>query len=318
MSPSVDRHAVEIVEVAPRDGFQSIAEPLATADKIAVIEDLLGAGLRRMEIGSFVSPRAVPQMADMKEIAGHFRARSDCRLSALVPNARGAELALEQGVGELVYVVSASETHNLANVRQSVSASLGQLADIVAMRDASRPFRLRVDVATAFDCPFTGRVPEAVVGDVVRAVASITEGVEIALCDTTGRASPYLVRERFQSLISVHADDSVEWAFHGHDTFGMGVANALMAREAGVLTIDASTSGLGGCPFAPGASGNTATEDLVFALEEGGIATGVDLARLLPVADRISRLPGACVGGHLRDVPRERACRGGPGAAMAQ
>lgn len=296
---------VEILEVAPRDGFQSIYEPLPTADKIEIIEGLLQAGFRRMEIGSFVSPKAVPQMADMGEIAAHFRGREGLRLAALVPNAKGAELALAAGLTELVYVFSVSETHNLKNVRQTVEQSLGQLADIAAM-GAGETFRLRMALATAFDCPFDGAVAQENVQAAVRRVIEIAPSVEIALCDTTGRANPYQVRERFTAVMS---EFGVErgWAFHGHDTFGMGVANALFAYQAGVRNFDASASGLGGCPFAPGATGNTASEDLVFAFEEAGIATGIDLAQLLTVADRIATLPGACVGGHLRTVPRERA-----------
>jgi isopropylmalate/homocitrate/citramalate synthase len=202
---------VEILEVAPRDGFQSIGEPLATQTKIDIIEGLLAAGYQRMEVGSFVSPRAVPQLADIGAIVEHFKDRPGLRLSVLVPNARGAELALKHGV-----------------------------------------------------------------------------------------------RERFRSVMAAVVE-GIGWAFHGHDTFGMGVANALFAYEAGVRTFDASAAGLGGCPFAPGATGNTAAEDLVFAFEAAGVTTGVDLARLLKVADRIAELPGACVGGHLRIVPRARA-----------
>jgi hydroxymethylglutaryl-CoA lyase len=297
--------SVTIMEVAPRDGFQSISEPLPTATKIEVIEGLLDAGYRRMEIGSFVSPKAVPQMADMRQIAEHFRDREGARLAALVPNAKGAELALASGIKELVYVFSASETHNLKNVRQTVEQSLDQLADIVSMRTRIGDFRLRVDVATSFDCPFDGPVPLERVRQAVERTAEIAGEAEVALCDTTGRANPYQVRERFEAVMPMAP--GLEWAFHGHDTFGMGVANALFAYEAGVRTFDASAGGLGGCPFAPGATGNTAAEDLVFAFEEGGIVTGIDLQKLLSLADRISELPGACVGGHLRLVPRERA-----------
>lgn len=295
-----------MVEVAPRDGFQSITAPLPTATKIGVIEDVIAAGYRRVEIGSFVSPKAVPQMADMPEIAEHFRDRTDLRLSVLVPNSRGAELALAHGIRELVYVFSASETHNLKNVRQSVEQSLQQLADIVGMRAGSDGFRLRLDLATAFDCPFDGPVAMNVVRRAVDRIVEIAGKVEIALCDTTGRANPYQVRESFIRLMETTPSD-VDWAFHGHDTFGVGVANALFAFEAGVRTFDASASGLGGCPFAPGATGNTASEDLVFTFEEAGIHTGIDMDALLIVADRIAKLPDACVGGHLRVVPRTRA-----------
>lgn len=294
---------VNILEVAPRDGFQSIYEPLPTETKIGIIEKLIAAGFRRIEIGSFVSPRAVPQMADMGEIAAHFRHREGLRLSALVPNGKGAQLALEHGMNDVVFVASVSETHNQKNVQKTFEQSLAQLSDIVAMGDT---FRLRVALATAFDCPFEGVVSLDSVRAAVERVLQLAPGAEIALCDTTGRANPYQVRKHFAAMMDEFGAGP-GWAFHGHDTFGMGVANALFAYEAGVRNFDVSASGLGGCPFAPGATGNTASEDLVFAFEEGGIFTGIDLSRLLEVSDEIAVLPGACVGGHLRVVPRMRA-----------
>lgn len=295
--------SVEIMEVAPRDGFQSIREPLPTAEKIAVIEALIEAGCPRIEFGSFVSPRAIPQMADMGEIAAHFRAREGVRLAALVPNVRGAELALANGVREIVYVFSASEAHNRNNVRQSVEQSIEGLGDILGVLDAG--VRLRVDIGTSFDCPFEGAVPLDAVLGAVRSVADLAPAAEIALCDTTGRANPVEVGRRFGAAKQAAPENA--FAFHGHDTFGMGVANALYAWQAGVRVFDGSAAGLGGCPFAPGATGNTATEDLVFAFDEAGIATGIDMPRLLAAADRIAALPGGVVGGHLRLVPRERA-----------
>ena len=306
MSIEKDRD-VDILEVAPRDGFQSIAEPLPTEEKIAIIEDLLAAGYRRMEIGSFVSPKAVPQMADMGTIADHFAARPGLRLAVLVPNRKGAEMAIQHGMRELVYVFSASEAHNLKNVRQTIEQSLGQLRELVSLGAGGRDLRLRVAIATCFDCPFDGPVSTDQVRHAVDQALSIAPTAEIALCDTTGRANPYQVRERFNRIMAEFDADGRDWAFHGHDTFGMGVANALFAYEAGVRNLDVSASGLGGCPFAPGATGNTAAEDLVFALESGGIRTGIDMERLLAVADRINKLPGACTGGHLRVVPRQRA-----------
>jgi hydroxymethylglutaryl-CoA lyase len=298
--------AVEILEVAPRDGFQSIAQPLPTDTKIAIIEGLLAAGYRRMEIGSFVSPKAVPQMADMGVIAERFRDREGLRLAVLVPNRKGAELAVNHGLRELVYVFSASEAHNLKNVRQSMEQSLGQLTEIVALGAGMDALRLRVAVATAFDCPFDGAVPMDTLRYAVGRVREIAPGAEIALCDTTGRANPFQVEQRFTAIMSEFTG-APGWAFHGHDTFGMGVANALFAYEAGVRNFDVSAAGLGGCPFAPGATGNTSAEDLVFAFEQGGITTGIRLEKLLTIADEISGLPGACVGGHLRSVPRPRA-----------
>jgi hydroxymethylglutaryl-CoA lyase len=299
---------VEIVEVAPRDGFQSIAVPLPTEEKLAIIEGLIAAGCRRIEIGSFVSPHAVPQMADMGAIAARFRGREGLRLAALVPNAKGAELAREAGVRELVYVFSVSEAHNRNNVRRSVAESIDGFGDVVEVAGKAG-MALRLDISTCFDCPFTGAVAADAVMDALGRVREITDAAEIALCDTTGRANPMQVRALFSRAMA--GDGAKAWAFHGHDTFGMGVANAMFAFEAGVRVFDGAAAGLGGCPFAPGATGNTATEDLAFAFEEGGIATGIDRAALLAVADRIALLPGACVGGHLRAVPRARALPGG-------
>ncbi|NDW02883.1 hydroxymethylglutaryl-CoA lyase [Jiella pacifica] len=300
--------SVTLLEVAPRDGFQSIAAPLPTGEKIAIAERLLDAGVTRMELGSFVSPKAIPQMADMAEIAAHFKGREGCRLSVLVPNAKGASLALAGGYRDLVFVVSVSEAHNRNNVRQSVAQSLDQLRAIVAeMGDGGE--RLRVDLATSFDCPFTGAVPLDAVRRVFAEALSIAPKAEFALCDTTGRADPLTVARRFETVMADGPADAV-WAFHGHDTFGMGVANALFAHSAGVSIIEGAAGGLGGCPFAPGATGNTATEDLHFAFEEGGIATGIDRERLLAAADRIAALPGGKTASHLRNVPRKRALAG--------
>ncbi len=293
-----------ICEVAPRDGFQSIAEPLPTDEKIAIIRDLVAAGCPRVEIGSFVSPKAVPQMADMVEITAAVL-DLPARLCALVPNVRGAENAVAAGVKEVCYVFSVSEAHNRNNVRQSVAQSLEGLANVAAA--LPEDVALRVDVATAFDCPFDGTVPlDQVLAAVTRA-AEIAPEAEIALCDTTGRANPFMVRARFEAAMALPETRANRWGFHGHDTFGMGVANALSAWEAGCNNFDTAAAGLGGCPFAPGATGNTATEDLAFAFNEGGLETGIDMERLLAVADRIAKLPGGVVGSHLRNVPRDRA-----------
>lgn len=300
------RNTVEIVEVAPRDGFQSIKKPIPTRKKVEIIERLFAAGYRRIEIGSFVNPRAVPQMADMKLLAEAFSGREGSRPAALVPNRKGAELAIEHGIPEIVYVFSASERHNQANVRQSVAQSIEQLSELVALGAGDGTLRLRVDLATSFDCPYQGAIAFESVRNAVEAIIDRCPTVEVALCDTTGRANPYEVRDRFSRLMTEFDDPGTQWAFHGHDTFGMGVANALFAHEAGVRVFDVSAAGLGGCPFAPGATGNTASEDLLFAFEEGGIRTGVDLGALLDVADEITRLPEACTGGHLRHVPRSR------------
>ncbi|CUH61591.1 hydroxymethylglutaryl-CoA lyase [Thalassobacter stenotrophicus] len=294
----------EICEVAPRDGFQSIMAPLPTDEKIAIIRDLAATGCTRIEIGSFVSPKAVPQMADMADIVDGVR-DLPARLSALVPNQRGAQAALSAGITDMVYVFSISETHNQNNVRQSVAQSLDGLARIVT--DLPARTRLRVDLATAFDCPFDGAIGQGTVLDAVRAVTQIAPHAEVAFCDTTGRANPFVVAARFAAAIALPQTQANTWAFHGHDTFGQGVANAMAAWHSGVNVFDTAAAGLGGCPFAPGATGNTATEDLVFAFNEGGLPTGIDIGLLLQTADRIHALPGGITGSHLRHVPRHRA-----------
>jgi len=295
-----------ICEVAPRDGFQSITGPLPTADKINIIRDLAAAGCPRMEIGSFVSPKAIPQMADMQEITDAVR-DLPIRMSALVPNVRGTVDALRAGVKELVYVFSVSEAHNMNNVRQSVEESIAGLEAVAAALDED--IVLRVDLATAFDCPFDGTVPLDALLQAVRRVTEIAPSAEIALCDTTGRANPFAVAARFDAVMRLGETQANTWAFHGHDTFGQGVANAMAAWGSGVQVFDTAAAGLGGCPFAPGATGNTATEDLVFAFNEGGLETGIDLNALLNVADRIADLPGGVTGSHLRLVPRAAAVR---------
>lgn len=302
---------VEIVEVAPRDGFQSIRDPLPTAVKIRCIQALIDAGVTRLEVGSFVSPSAVPQMADISEIVATFIHRSDLRLAALVPNLKGAELALASGIRELMFVVSVSETHNRSNVRQSVTDSLAGLAGIVEKLNAqsnSHDMRLRLSLGTSFDCPYEGRIDWRQVEAVLAPALEITRGipVEVALCDTTGRATPYQVAEHFSRLGQRFQDSRLRWAFHGHDTYGMGVANALFALHHGATALDASAAGLGGCPFAPGATGNTATEDLVYALHGGKIHTGINLTSLLDAADQVAGLPGGQTASHLRHVPRKK------------
>ncbi|MDX1464865.1 MAG: hydroxymethylglutaryl-CoA lyase [Halomonas sp.] len=299
---------VEIVEVAPRDGFQSIRDPLPTADKQRCIAALVDAGITRLEIGSFVSPRAIPQMADTGELIAAFADRPSLRLSALVPNLKGAELALEHGIREVVYVVSVSESHNRGNVRRSVDESLEDLGRVIERLRQTEGTRLRLDLGTCFDCPYEGTIGWQQVDRVLGQAIHLADGLpmEVALCDTTGRATPYQVADHFTRLRERHAREGLAWAFHGHDTFGMGVANALFAIHHGATAVDSACAGLGGCPFAPGATGNTATEDLLYALQGGGVATGIDLPRLLEAADRIAALPGGQTASHLRQVPRER------------
>ena len=302
---------IEIVEVAPRDGFQSIMEPLPTISKIKCIQALVDAGITRMEIGSFVSPKAIPQMADISDIVSAFVDTPNVRFAALVPNSKGCELAIEAGIKELVYVVSVSETHNKKNVRQDIAQSLQGLSTVVEqllkLKTTTPPF-LRLGLGTSFDCPYEGTVSWQQVNSVISQALTITKGLnlEIALCDTTGKATPYQVADHFTRLCGQPQREHTKWAFHGHDTYGMGISNALFAIHHGATALDAAAAGLGGCPFAPGASGNTATEGLIYTLHKSGIHTGVDMKQLLIAADYISELPGGQTDSRIRSLARKQ------------
>ena len=300
---------VEIVEVAPRDGFQAVKPFIATERKIAIIEELAACGVSRLEIGSFVSPRAVPQLADTAEVLKRAKVPAGLRLQVLVPNAKGLELALEAGVRDVAWVISVSESHNRANVNRSVDESFRAFEAAWAALGPVKP-NLRFGLSTCFDCPWEGRVPEAaVIACVERAIAA-APALEIGICDTTGRAAPDHVGSLFARLLAKYASDRVSFAYHGHDTYGLGVANAIEAYRQGVRVIDGAAGGLGGCPFAPGAAGNTASENLVFAFEHMGIATGIDFGKLLKAADAVSRVAPEQAGGKVRIVPRRRALAG--------
>lgn len=301
--------SVEILEVAPRDGFQAVKAFIPTAAKIAIIEELAECGFRRLEIGSFVSPKVLPQMADTPDILKRVRLPKSMRVMALVPNARGLHLAIDAGVKEISWVISVSESHSRSNVHRGVAESFQDFAAAWGGLGRDRP-KLRVGLSTCFDCPWEGRVPE---DDVVRAVERVVAAapnVEIGICDTTGRAAPSHVGSLLGRLVPRYASDRVTFAYHGHDTYGLGVANAIEAYRQGVRVIDGAAGGLGGCPFAPGAAGNTASEDLVFAFEHMGVTTGIDFERLLSAAERVAGVAPDQAGGKLRAVPRKRALSG--------
>ncbi len=299
--------AVTLVEVAPRDGFQAIRQPISTSTKIDAVRALAAAGLSRIEIGAFVSPKAIPQMADIGDVWAAVRDGARFRASVLVPNAKGAQLALAAGFTEIVYVLSVSEAHNQSNVGRSVKASLPELREVAGRLNEIRGSFLRVNLATCFDCPFEGTITADRVLRLVERIALLRPQIEFGIYDTTGRANPAQVQELFAALTPWLSGSQQTLAFHGHDTFGLGVANALYAYQAGVRVFDAAASGLGGCPFAPGASGNTATEDLVFTFENMDIGTGVDLGALLDAAELVGAVDPASSGGHLTRVPRQRA-----------
>lgn len=291
---------ITLVEVGPRDGFQPIEPFIDTDLKISLIHDLYEAGIRRMEATAFVSQKAVPQLADAEAILAACAALPDLDVQVLVPTARYAEQALAAGVRHLSFVLSASEAHNMNNVRRTTEDSLLEFAGLAASLPDG--VKVRLNLATAFDCPFDGAVPPDRVLGIVQRLAEASDHAEIALCDTTGRATPDAVR-RLCNAVSERFPER-GWAFHGHDTYGLGVANVLAAIDAGVDVIDASFGGLGGCPFAPGATGNVATEDVVWTVERMGLSTGVALDRLLDASIRAAALPGASSGGRVRAALR--------------
>ncbi len=290
--------SVTIVEVGPRDGLQSEPNFVPTDEKIKLIECLSDAGLRRIEITSFVNPEAIPQLRDSEKVAMGVRKRPGIRYSALVPNYKGLERAIEARMDEIALFVSASETHNLKNVRMPISRSLSgfrQIAEIAL----NHGIRIRGYVVTAFGCEYEGRVPPEKVEQI--AGEYIAMGVrEISLGDTTGMANPVMVRQMIRRLKPFLGETAL--ALHFHDTRGTGIANVVAAIEEGARIFDCSVGGLGGCPFPRMASGNVATEDLVGMLHEMGIDTGIDIDSLIECAryakqiakrDLPSRLIGA-------------------------
>jgi len=270
---------VLISEVGPRDGLQSVSRVMATAHKLRWLDALVAAGLREIEVGSFVSPKLLPQMADTAEVVRHALTHPGLTVMALVPNLRGAEAALRAGVHKLTIPVSASAAHSLANVRKTREDMVAEVRAIVQLKNQRAPqVHIEAGISTAFGCTLQGVVPE---DDVVWLAHAVVEAGadESGLSDTTGMANPAQVRRLFAKVRAAIGDKT--GAAHMHNTRGLGLANCLAAYDAGVRTFDSSLGGLGGCPYAPCASGNVVTEDLVFMFEAMGVRTGVDLTRLM-------------------------------------
>jgi len=292
---------VTVVEVGPRDGLQSVKQAMSTPAKLRWIDALAAAGLRHVQVGSFVSPRALPQMADCAEVVHHALTIAELRVSVLVPNLHYARLAFEAGVHALTIPVSVSEPHSIANVRKTHDEIVEDVRAIVALRD-ERYAGTQIDVglATAFGCTIQGVVPE---DDVIRLALRVADcGVDaIHPADTVGFASPAHVRRLIPRLRREVGERC--GAIHLHDTRGQGLANVVAALDVGIRAFDSSHGGLGGCPYAPGATGNIVTEDLVFLLEAMGLRTGVDLDRLIDARSILaSELPGEELHGHLADA----------------
>ena len=284
---------VECREVGLRDGLQSLSTFFPTAEKIRWIVAEAASGMPEIEVCSFVPPKLIPQFTDAAEVVAAALAVDGLGVAALVPNLKGAERGFAAGVHKLNYVTSVSESHNRANVRRSTDESVADFERIVAARDATagaRGTRLAVGLATAFGCTIEGRVePGAVMRLAEKFVAAGAD--ELAIADTVGFGNPNDVKRLLTQVVSQFGDD-VAIAAHFHDTRGLGMANVFAALEAGVRRFDASLGGLGGCPYAPSATGNIVMDDLVFLLEGAGLRTGVDLDRLVAVRDIIaSNLP---------------------------
>jgi hydroxymethylglutaryl-CoA lyase len=293
---------ISVREVGPRDGLQN-EDPVPTAAKIELIDRLSGTGVQRIEAVSFVRPEVIPQMADADEVWHRIHRADQVRYSALVPNARGAVRALDNGLGELEAVVSASDTHNRKNVNRSTAQSLDEIAEIIQLAH-DREVSCQVIVSTAWGCPYEGDVPvDRVVAVADRALADGADSVSFG--DTTGMATPGRVQRLIGEFRSAHPDAQLN--LHFHNTRGTGLANVLAALEMGVADFDASVGGLGGCPYAPGATGNIATEELVHMVEDMGVSTGIDLDALIDAAADAERIIGRVLPSQvLRAGPRSR------------
>ena len=286
---------VTICEVGPRDGFQIEPAWIPTELKVEAIDRLSEAGLGRIEVTSFVHPKVVPQMRDAEEVMARIRRRPGTVYAALVPNDKGAVRAADAGVDQIHTVVSASESHNLANVNMTIAESLVKLEAV--MRVAERAKLAVVSaISTSFGCPFEGDVPLARLERVVAALVRMGAPA-IGLADTTGMANPRQVGRVLEHLMPRFP--GIQWILHTHDTRAMAIANILAAMECGVTHFDGSVGGLGGCPFAPGASGNVCTEDLVHCLHAMGIETGIDLDRLIAAARRVQEIVGRALPGQV-------------------
>ncbi len=298
---------VTVYEVGPRDGLQNEARNVPTADKIRFIDALVASGIRSIEITSFVSPKWIPQLADSAEVARGVHRPPGVRMSALVPNRRGLDTALASGMREIAVFMSASETHNKKNVNKSIEDTLVAFGDVVP-HALSAGVAVRAYLSTCFGCPYEGDVdPEKVV-----ALSGRLRDLgvfQISISDTIGVANPRQVEDVLGRVLAKHPTSSI--AVHFHDTQGTALANCVTALQMGITTLDAAAGGLGGCPYAPGASGNLATEDLVAMLHSMGVQTGIDLDKLIEASRTAAtfvghELPSKYLKAHLGKQARAR------------
>ena len=279
---------VEVTEVGPRDGLQAEPEFVATGQKIRLINNLIDAGVPRIEFSSFVSPRAVPQLTDVVEVFEGISRSSSTVLAALVPNAKGAVRAAETGIDEIIVFLSASESHNLKNVNRTVDESLVGFEEVARIAAKSN-IPVQGVIATAFGCPFQGDVPVEQLGRIAKRFQEL--GFKgLGLGDTTGMATPPIVKHAVRYLHSEIPELPI--SLHFHNTRGLGLVNVIAGLNEGIDQFDASFGGIGGCPFAPKATGNICTEDLVYMLHEMNIDTGIDLQALMAIANQVESIVG--------------------------
>lgn len=293
-----------VSEVGPRDGLQNISAIMPLAAKKAWISAEAAAGVREIEVGSFVPAKLLPQLADTAEVVAHALTIPDLTVAVLVPNARGAQAAIEAGAHKITLPLSVSETHSMRNLRRTHEQVIGEareIAALIAELPSNRRPHFEGSLSTAFGCTIEGAIPDALI--VRLAEALMAAGCdEVGLSDTSGYADPKSVR-RLIGLVRGAVGDEALAGIHLHNTRGLGLANALAAIESGLTTVDSSLGGLGGCPFAPGASGNIVTEDLVFMLEAMGLRTGIDIDALAKVRTIVAEaVPGEQLHGFVAEA----------------
>ena len=298
--------SVELIEVCPRDGFQNVHDLIPFDAKVAIIKKLAEAGFKRIEAVSFVSPKAIPQMADAKDVMLAVKdtlKAHGVRSVALVPNARGVETALECGVDELTYVVSVSEKHNMANVRRTPDESLAQFKELAGQYGHQMRFRLAL--ATALGCPFGEEIRTERVAEMVR--FGLEQGCEeVMIADTVGMSNPKRTYDLMEALVKEFGPE--RFVMHLHDTRGLALAHTLACMQLGVHKFESAAGGLGGCPFAPGAAGNVATEDVLNMMSEMGIATGIDNDVLHEAVELIQANVHANIVSHLTPLYKKAPC----------
>jgi hydroxymethylglutaryl-CoA lyase len=287
--------SVTIIEVGPRDGFQMETRFIPTATKIEIINALVKTGIKRIEVTSFISPKAIPQMSDAADIIAGIDRSGEVHVEALVPNPKGAENAARAGVDEMRIFVSASEAHNRSNVNRTIEESLTGFNEVMRIASEAK-IPVGADIAVAFGCPFEGDIPIERLGGIVNRLLDLG-AKDITLGDTTGMATPPIVRRTCEYLLKFHS--GLPLGLHFHNTRGIGLVNIYEALTMGLTTFESSVAGLGGCPFAPGATGNVCTGDLVYLLHELGIHTGIELSALIQAARRVEEVIGRPLPGQV-------------------